>query len=396
MNGDSSALDRTLARVGRQSEVKRGDMNLHSMVFGPAYLDRVLRVDRPLIGPAVGSESPIDQSVEGSLEFAGGSNLEVADPSGYSIEIALPPGWPGPSGRIQLKQGLRAGATGRRAVNGLGWSDDLGGMGAGYAAALGGTLCCALGPENDPISQVIARFLHRRAIVHTTIRVADHGADWTLLVSSGMHGDKLPIGFRGCHAALDPESVDAWLSTPCDLRVAAALPNRLAARILSAPGAGCRVFAPAMRNMRDQEYLVSSFAGSIDLLCCNRQEWETLADREEVAWRVSILVVTDGPSGSLARFTTPQGDPGTALVPAFPRDRPLQDTNRAGEAFASTFISTLLSHEWEPASGVVAVNLVRKAMIRASAAAALVLDRSDFGFPAPEDVESALRAGKVA
>ena len=222
-------------------------MHLRAMVFGPAYLDRVLRVDRPLVAPALGS--PVDQSVDGDLRFAGGDNLELADPSGYTIEIARPTGWPGPTGRIVLEQGICAGATGRWAVIGLSWNDDLGGMGAGYAAALGGTLCCALGPANDPISQVIARLLDRQAIAHASIRVPDHGADWTLLVSSGRHGDKLPIGFRGCHAALGPESFDHWLSTPCDLRVAAALPNRLAARILSAPGAGCRVFAPAMRNM---------------------------------------------------------------------------------------------------------------------------------------------------
>ena len=369
-------------------------MNLRAMVFGPAYLDRVLRVDRPLVAPALGS--PIDQSVNGSLGFAGGSNLKLADPSGYRIEIALPPGWPGPSGRIELERGMRSGAIGRRAVSGLSWTDHLGGMGSGYAAALAATLCCALGPEDDPISQVIASLLDRQAIAHSTIRVADRGADWTLLVSSGMHGDKLPIGFRGCHAALDPGSFDPWLSSPCDLRMAAALPNRLAAHILSAPGASCRVFAPAMRNMRDQEYLLSSFAGSIDLLCCNRQEWETLDDREEVAWRVSILVVTDGPSGSSARFTTPHGEPGAIRVPAFPRNRPPRDTNRAGEAFAATFISTLLSRGWQPASGVVAADLVRQAMIRASAAAALVLDRTDFGFPASEAIDIALRAGRVA
>ncbi|MGZ3394524.1 MAG: PfkB family carbohydrate kinase, partial [Isosphaeraceae bacterium] len=161
-------------------------MNLRAMVFGPAYLDRVLRVDRPLVAPALGP--PIDQSVDGSLGFAGGRNLELTDPAGYTIEIALPPGWPGPSGRIELERGIRAGATGRRAVSGLSWTDDLGGMGAGYATALAGTLYCALGPGDDPISQVIASLLDRQAIAHSTIRVADHGADWTLLVSSGMHG----------------------------------------------------------------------------------------------------------------------------------------------------------------------------------------------------------------
>ena len=102
-------------------------MNLRAMVFGPAYLDRVLRVDQPLVAPALGP--PIDQSVDGALGFAGGRNLELADPAGYTIEITLPPGWPGPSGRIELEREIRAGVTGRRAVSGLSWTDDLGGMG---------------------------------------------------------------------------------------------------------------------------------------------------------------------------------------------------------------------------------------------------------------------------
>ena len=151
-----------------------------------------------------------------------------------------------------------------------------------------------------------------------------------------------------------------------------------------------------MRNMRDRDTPVSRFAGSIDLLCCNRLEWETLEDREEMAWRVSVLVITDGPAGSLARFTTPQGEPGSVRVPAFPRDRPPRDTNRAGETFAATFVSTLLSEGWQPPSAVAEPELVQRAMTRSSAAAALVLDRTDFGFPAAEEIESALQAGKVA
>jgi ribokinase len=40
--------------------------------------------------------------------------------------------------------------------------------------------------------------------------------------------------------------------------------------------------------------------------------------------------------------------------------------------------------------------LMRKAMLRASAAADLVLDRLDFGFPRPEEIGAALRAGAVS
>ena len=39
---------------------------------------------------------------------------------------------------------------------------------------------------------------------------------------------------------------------------------------------------------------------------------------------------------------------------------------------------------------------MRYAMLRASAAAALVLDRVEFGFPDDDEVEAALRDGKVA
>ncbi len=281
-------------------------------------------------------------------------------------------------------------------IRGLSWHDDLGGMGAGYAAALRGTLWSALGPDDDPASQTIIDLLARYGIDHRPIRIADHAADWTLLLTSAEHGDKLAIGFRGCHAALQTGALENLASAPCDLRVAAALPNRLAALVLSAPGACCRFFAPSMRSMLDRDHPVSAFASSIDVLSCNRREWEALEDREEVAWRLSILVVTEGPAGSSARFTTPQGEPGTIRLPAFPRAHPPRDTNRAGEAFAACLVKTLLSEGWNPASAVADENLMRYAMLRASAAAALVLDRVEFGFPDDEAIEAALRDGKVA
>jgi ribokinase len=150
-----------------------------------------------------------------------------------------------------------------------------------------------------------------------------------------------------------------------------------------------------MRNMVDRDHPVSRFAGSIDVISCNRQEWEALEDREEVAWRVSVLVITDGPNGASARFTKPDGDTGAVQVPAFPRDRPPRDTNRAGEAFAATLVSDLLAGGWNPGSGVVDEPLVRRAMLRASASAALVLDLIEFAFPAAEEIAAAVQAGRV-
>ena len=144
---------------------------------------------------------------------------------------------------------------------------------------------------------------------------------------------------------------------------------------------------------RDRESPIARFADAIDVFSCNRREWESLDDREEVAWQVSILAITDGPRGSCVRFTTPAGEPGLVTVPAFERALPPRDTNRAGEAYAATLLSTLLDGGWSP--GVADEELVAHAARCAAAAAALVLDRLDFGFPSGVAIESALRAGRI-
>jgi sugar/nucleoside kinase (ribokinase family) len=356
-------------------------------VFGPAYLDRVLRVDRSLTGEG---RPPLDQSVEGVLTF--GEGLRFRDPSGVELTVAPPPDWPGPFGVVTFEQALEAArAAWPLSVQGVSWQDDLGGMGAGFAAALGGVLISALGPEDDPVSVAVAALLKAAGIAHRPIRVPHQPADWTLLLTSGPFGDKLPVGFRGCHAAVP--SVGPWCETPCDVRVVSSLPNPLAAEALRADGARIRVFAPAMRNMTDRALPVGRFASQIDILCCNRKEWESLDDRESVAWQVSVLAVTDGPDGASIRFTTPEGEPGHVHVPAFPRSSPPRDTNRAGEAFASTLLRTLLRGGWRP--GTSEPSLIQVASERASAASALVLDQKDFGFPSEAAIDEALRAGRV-
>jgi len=367
--------------------------NRRVAVFGPAYLDRVLAVDGPLIDPSKGP--PIDQSVEGAWKFGPENKLALIDPPGYTILIELPFDWPGPTGEIRLSRPVCPSGRGHRHVDGRAWHDDLGGMGAGFAAALNGVLWSALGPLTDSMSQAIAGRLAQHGITHRPLYVVDQPADWTLLITSGPFGDKLPIGFRGCHERLDARSLVEAVSQPCDLRVVASLPNRLAGPLLSAPGASARLFAPAMRNVLDRDCRIASFASAIDILCCNRREWETLPDQREIAWVVSILVVTDGSAGSLVRFTTPSGEPGRLQIPAFPRERPPRDTNRAGEAYAATLVATLLDHGWDAETGVVAGGLIRLAAERASAAAALELDLVDFGFPGPEQIDAALRAGCV-
>lgn len=368
-------------------------MNRRISVFGPAYLDRVLYVDGPLVNPSEGP--PLDQSLEGEWKFGPESELALVDPQGYTILIGLPSDWPGPTGEIRLSRSVGQSGRPRKGVTGKAWHDDLGGMGAGFAAALGGVLWSALGPVTDSMSQAVTQKLAQYGITHCPLRVAFKTADWTLLVSSGPFGDKLPIGFRGCHQQLDAQSLVGAASHSCDLRVVASLPNRLAGPVLFAPGASVRLFAPAMRNVLDRDCLIASFAAAIDILCCNRREWESLPDQSEIAWLVSILAVTDGSAGSLIRFTRPDGEPGRTEMPAFPRERPPRDTNRAGEAFAATLAATLLDHGWDASSGVVEEELIGLAARRASAAAALELDLMEFGFPTPAQIDAAVLAGRV-
>ena len=178
---------------------------------------------------------PIDQSVEGEWKFASSGAIDLIDPGGFAIEIAPPRDWPGPWGEFHLAHPLRTGLKGRRTVHGIAWHDDLGGMGAGYAAALDGLLYSALGTETDSNSRAIGELLARNGIEHHPLRVPDRPADWTLLVTSGEYGDKLPIGFRGCHDALDPVTLARLAArTRAIYASSPALPNRLADPVLSA------------------------------------------------------------------------------------------------------------------------------------------------------------------
>ncbi len=363
-----------------------------ALVFGPAYIDRVLLVDRPLVNPTLGRT--IDRSVTGEwvdMSFPFESILITGLAEG-DTEIEPPPGWPGPTGFISAGDEPNVGDSPELlSVRGVDWHDDLGGMGPGFASALGGTLRLLVGDDSDPIRARVLDRLRAAGIAHRPTVVPGRLGEWTLLVTSGEHGDKLAIGFRdGSPADFAADPVD---DGPCDLLVAASMTNRRAAWALERIDARVKLFAPALRNMADLDPKVSAFARHIDILSCNAVEWATLADREEVAWRVSILAVTDGPRGATVRYTNPVGDAGLLTIPAFPRRRPPVDTNRAGEAFAAALTTALLDAGWTP--GPAADDLVRLAATRASAASALVLDRADFGFPTAEEVDRALRDGIV-
>jgi ribokinase len=364
-----------------------------AIIYGPAYLDRVLRVDGPL--RTAGAGGPIDESIDGRMAREDDEpRLELHDEAGPALSIRTPSGWPGPFGLLRMSGRLWAGErrVEPRQLDAISWHDDLGGMGAGYAAALGGTLVSALGDVNDPMSRAIEAHLLEQRIAHRPIRIAGRAADWTLLVSSGPHGDKLAIGFRGCHAAVESFTTDhdAQLVVVAGLPIARCEPPESPRMDPDR----VRLFAPSIRNMadpRDRRCLM--FA---NVLSCNRREWETLPqeDRAALERTVTLIAVTDGPRGAWLRAARGTEGDTTIELPAFPRTHPPRDTNRTGEAFASTLISTLLDSGWRPLSSLPSDEF-RHAAIRASAAAALVLDIGRFGFPSAEAIDAAVERGIV-
>ncbi|RUL85067.1 PfkB family carbohydrate kinase [Tautonia sociabilis] len=367
-------------------------MSRRVLVFGPAYLDRVLRVDRPLLPDGLGGPLDLSVGVTGEEVAPGESALRLIDPEGGTIEVEPPDDWPmAPGTTIHLDRPLSPGAgPWRHRVLGETWLDDLGGMGAGFASALGGALVTPLGPPDDPMSRRIAELLRAQGIPCRCLDRPRERTDWTLLLTSGPHGDKLPVGFR---SGLPRPGEALPEAEPVDLLVAASLTNRHAASAFDGVRSRVRMFAPTLRNMTDPACPVLRLAPRIDLLCCNRREWEALPDREAVADRIPIVSITDGPAGGVVRFRDPGGVSRELSEPAFPRRRPPRDTNRAGECFASALITALLDAGWTP--GPVDAEVIRASCRRASAAAALVLDRDRFGFPAKAEVEEALRAGEI-
>lgn len=367
-------------------------MTSRVLVYGPAYLDRVLRVEGPLVGPDGGG--PLDRSVQARSLAPGGPTLILEDSEGSTLEIRPPSEWPGPSGTLRLGSPMTTPGGWRREVHGREWLDDLGGMGAGFAKAFGGVLVSALGDSEDPMTARIRSLLSGCGIDSRPVAVPGRQADWTLLVTSGPSGDKLPVGFRGCHSAI------TWLPVPRDLGfkpelvVAAGLSNALVEPRLREARGSVRLWAPSLRSLEDSEFPPSRLAGAVDVMTCNREEWAVLADPRPLEELVWVRSVSDGPRGASVYFRAPDGSAQEVKIPAFPRDRPPSDTNRAGEAFASTLVRTLLDSGWRP--GPADPELVRRAAIRASAASALVIGMERFGFPTSDEVDRAVERGRVS
>lgn len=364
--------------------------NLPALIFGPAYLDIVIRVAGPI------ADRPIDLGCDGHLVPDRFDRLEIVCPNGASLLILGLKGSACPTGRLMTAYDVLPAGL-RRTIALVETLEDLGGMGAGYAAALGGRLVSALASPDDPLSAMVRKALHRKGIDHMPVAFADIAqADTTIIVTSGASGDKLPIGLRGCHASLDADDVIGCDSAP--VVVAASLPNALMHAVLAEHHSSLRILAPSARNCRDRGDPLGHLAAETDLLLLNSGEWAELteADRHAFEDSAAILSITRGPDGAEILWRNEAGERLSHFEPAFPRRRPPVDTNRAGEAFASQLILKLVELGWSHEHRAVDAQAVRVAALYASAAAGLVIEMPRFGFPSQEDVDQAVSLGEIS
>ncbi len=364
--------------------------NSPALVFGPAYLDIVVRIAGPI------ADRPIDLGCDGHFIPDTIDRLEIVCPGGASLTISGLNGSACPTGRLSTTHDvLPAGC--RREIEAIETLEDLGGMGAGYAGALGGRLISALACPSDPLSARVRNAIALHGIDHRPVTCgAIARADTTFIVTSGGYGDKLPIGLRGCHASLRPE--DVHVQEPAGIVVAASLRNALMHAVLAEHDRALRILAPSARNCRDREEPLGRLAAETDLLALNSGEWAelTASDRRAFEESRAILSITRGPDGAEILWRNERGDRESHIEPAFPRRRPPVDTNRAGEAFAANLIRKLVEMGWSNDGRPLSTEAIRSAAHHASAAAGLVIGMPRFGFPSCEDVERTVGLGVIS
>ncbi|MBI1323890.1 hypothetical protein GC170_12005 [bacterium] len=364
--------------------------NLPALIFGPAYLDLVVRVAGPI------SHRPIDLGSDGHFDPDSLDRLEIICPNGAALIIPGLKGTACPTGRLTTANDvLPAGLNRTMAM--IETFEDLGGMGSGYAAALGGRLVSALAQPIDPLSARVRQAIAKHGIDHRAVSFVDIAqADTTFIVTSGPSGDKLPIGLRGCHASLEPDDVLGYDHAP--IVVAASLSNALMHAVLVEARESLRILAPSARNCRDRMYPLSRMAAVTDLLALNAGEWAELTETDRRAFEDSaaILSITRGPEGAEILWRNRRRERESHFEPAFPRRRPPVDTNRAGEAFATHLIRKLVETGWSHERRTVDERAVRVAALYASAAAGLVIGMPRFGFPSSKDVERIVGLGEIS
>lgn len=367
----------------------------NTLVFGPAYLDNVVRINTPIVPDR---SRIIDIGANGRWTPDASGAIDIFDVDGGRLTIKLPNEQNAISGRYEI-QGVLPNDFFPNCIVADQIDSDLGGMGAGYAAALQARLVYCRGNSEDPITERVKSCLDQYAIENQSVVVSHCNSDWTLLISSGNYGDKMPIGMRGCHDSATVKSLlaAAAIQSP-EVVVVASLRNDLMRDLLKFYKNSIRVLAPAIRNCREQAVLLSQCALDCELLTLNEAEWAMLGPSNQQQFMASnaIICVTQGPSGTTINWRVSTGERHFYHEPAFPRTVPPNDTNRAGEAFGSAFLKSLLQSGWCRAYNQPDLEMIQRAARLASVTAGLTINITSFGFPSDDQTRSAIANGMIS
>jgi sugar/nucleoside kinase (ribokinase family) len=237
--------------------------------------------------------------------------------------------------------------------------EQLGGMAAGFALALGGRLVTPFGDDSQ--APRLREILGKARLPYTECVASAAATDTTDLILSDT-AEKLAIGTRDASLRIGACKLLAEAES-ANVIIVAGLPNNTAAHVLKAAG-GWTVFAPSLRNARGPDFVEA--AREANMLTLNEREWQAAGSPDELRTTCDCIVVTRGPRGARALLAKHAVE-----VPAL-RPRQIQDPNRAGEAFAAGFVAALLEHVDAPQLSLSQVARDRTVVLAALRAASVM------------------------
>jgi sugar/nucleoside kinase (ribokinase family) len=338
------------------------------LIFGPAYRDVLVTTPAALAPVLVDRSLPARECVP-----AADGAITVLGPTGDRLRFPLAPA----DARFATRCLLAEPVLDTEIVNGdfpvARVAELPGGMGAGYAKALGGVLRAPFG--DDAVGRAVLTELAGYGVDVVPALLPECPSDTSLVLLSD-RGDKLAIGVRQAMVRWRVSDDDRALLASASALVCCGAPNALLAELLAwQPGIPVMV-APALRNVRDAVVPLASLAAGIHYLTMNALEWETLADRDAVRAAVPVISVTDGPRGSRILFRD-----GEVAIPAAPAP-PAANVNRAGETYGAAIFRRLLAERPDFPQESIDAAFARAIGAHASALAARQLALEGFAFPA--------------
>ncbi|MFO7958420.1 MAG: carbohydrate kinase family protein [Candidatus Brocadiia bacterium] len=378
------------------------DCDARVQVIGPSYLDEIVEVDGPLCHERWVREALPERAGPVRIDYSRteaerepldepGVFLQVDSPGGDSIRVTEPGATGGHRLLVEEERLFDAGSLGlpdeakvpplRTEVPLCGRRLQLGGMGAGYALALGGRLVLPLGttagrPDADALK--LCEMMEECGVAYQPVLVSGAGTDVTTLLWSSP-GDKLPVGRRSACYAVTAEAL-LERAVPADLNIITSLPNATARSVANAL-TGWKLFTPSLRNVREGG--VEQVVGAVDAMSLNSTEWGALAEPEQVRRCCPLVLVTRGEEGAAVSFRDKTGRLRWTEVPAARLEKGVLDANHAGEAFTAGFLGALLEQlsVAQLRRGEYSEGILREAAWQGSLSAALELTIREMRFP---------------